>query len=169
MNTHELIITLIIIGAVIFAIVRQVMPQQVRVLPFVVFPLAAAYESYKLLPRPIIPGNQIIECMLVIIVGVAAGYFQATYTRVYYKGIQLYMCGGKVSLIVWIAVMLLRLIIEVLFQGISMFTSFRSFEWILWATVSATLGSRSIILYLKHPEIGKVLADERANRHKRRD
>ncbi len=169
MNTHELIITLIIIGAVIYAMARQVMPQQVRLLSFIVFPAIAAYETYKLLPRPIIPFNQIVECMLIILVGLAAGTIQAAYTRVYYKDSKLYMCGGKVSLIAWLAVMFLRLIVELIFQGFNMFTSSNSFLWILWAAIAATFGSRSIFLYLKHPEIGNVLTEERAAKNRYRN
>lgn len=51
-----------------------------------------------------------------------------------------------------------------MFQGVSLFTSFQNFEWILWAAVAAAFGSRSLILYMRHPEIAQVLAEERANR-----
>jgi membrane protein CcdC involved in cytochrome C biogenesis len=169
MNTHELIITLIIIGAVIFAIARQVMPQQVRLLPFVFFPAIAAYESYRLLPRPIIPVSQIVECLLIVVVGLVVGAIQATTTRVYHKDNKLYMNGGLVSLISWLALMFIRFIISFIFHGFGLFTSFQSFEWIIWAAFAVTFGSRSLILYMRYPEIGQALAAEQANKRKHRN
>ncbi|KIL38107.1 hypothetical protein SD70_28570 [Gordoniibacillus kamchatkensis] len=168
MNTNGVIITLIIIGAVIIAIIRQVMPQRIRLLPFVILPAIAGYESYRSLPRPTIPIGQIVECLLIVVAAVMAGAIQAAFTRVYYKSNQLYMCGGFVSLIAWVVLMFFRFIIGLFFQGFGMFTSYQSFEWILWAGVAATFGTRSIILYMKHPEIGGALAEERASRRRRR-
>jgi hypothetical protein len=168
MNTQELSTTLIIIAVVIFAIIRQVMPQKIRMLSFVILPAIAAYEAYKLLPRPIIPVSQMVECLLIVVAGVVIGAIQATATNVYYKDNQLYMCGGFVSLFSWIAFMFIRFIISFAFQGFSSFTSFKNFEWILWAGIAVAFGSKSLILYMKHPEIGQALATERANKRKNR-
>jgi hypothetical protein len=168
MNTNGLSTTLIIIAVVIFTIIRQIMPQKIQILSFVILPAIAAYEAYKLLPRPIIPVNQIVECLLIVIAGLVIGAIQAMATSVYYKDNQLYMRGGLVSLFSWIAFMFIRFIISFVFQGFSTFTSFKSFEWILWAGIAVAFGSRSFILYRKHPEIGRALATERANKRKHR-
>ncbi len=169
MPTQEILITLIAIAVVIFAIARQVMPQQVRRLGFIVLPALAAYESYRSLPTPNIPVSQMVECLLVVLAALVAGSIQAAFTRVYYHGNRLYMRGGMVSLIAWVALMLVRSIIGLIFQGTSLFTSFNNFEWMLWAAIAVAFGSRNAILYMKHPEIGEALAGERANRRQRND
>ena len=167
MPTHELTITLLAIAIVIFAIWRQVMPQKIRRLQFVILPLIAAYEAYRSLPRPTIPITEIVECLLILAAAFAVGSIQAAYTRVYHKNNQLYMQGGLITLIAWIALMFIRVIVALIFQGFSFFTSFHNFEWILWAAVAVAFGSRSLILYMKHPEIAQALMEERANKRRK--
>jgi hypothetical protein len=167
MLTSELTTSLIIVAIVIFAIGRQVMPQRIRRLSFVFLPLVAAYEAYRSLPRPVIPIPQIVECVILVAAALAVGVVQSAYTRVYFKNNQLYMQGGFVTLIAWVALMIIRFIVAFMFQGVSVFTSYHNFEWILWAAVAAAFGSRSLILYMRHPEIAKALAEERANRRRR--
>lgn len=164
MHTQETFITLIVIAAVVFAIARQVMPRQVRRTGFIVLPALAAYEAYRSFPRPFVPASQIVECLLTVAVALAAGILQAAFTRVYVQENRLYMRGGVVTLVAWAALMLARLIIGLIFQGPGLFTSFNKFEWILWVEIAVTFGSRSAILYMKHPEIGAALAEARANR-----
>lgn len=167
MPTHEIFITLLIIAAVIFAIVRQVMPQQVRRIGFIILPALAAYEAYKSFPRPTIPVNQMVEFLMIGMAALVVGVVQAQFTHVYFKGDLLYMRGGIESLIAWIALMFVRFIIGLTFQGVSLFSSFHSFEWILWAAVAVAFGTRSIVLYMKHPEIGQALAEEKARKRHR--
>lgn len=166
MPTQQIVITMAVTAAVVFSVARQVMPRQVRRTGFIVLPALAAYEAYRSLPQPYIPVRQLIECLLTVAAAFAAGAVQAAFTRVYVRGNQLYTQGGAVTLAAWIALILVRLIIGLIFQGPALFTSFNHFEWILWAEVAAAFGSRSVILYWKHPEIGRALAAERANRRR---
>lgn len=91
MPTHGILITLLIIAAAIFAVARQIMPQQVRRAGFIVLPALAAYEAYHSLPRAAIPIGQLVESLLIVIAALTTGLVQAHFTRVYYKGNQLYM------------------------------------------------------------------------------
>jgi len=169
MPTQEITITLIIIAVLIFAIFIQVRPQRVYRLRFVILPALAAYEAYTSLPKPTIPVNQIFECLLIIIAALAAGAIQARFTRVYYQGDHLYICGGIVSLLAWIGLLLARFIIGLTFQGFSFFTSFQNYEWMMWIAVAVIFGSKNLILYMKHREIGESLIHDRNNRRQRNE
>ena len=166
MPTHEIFITVIAIAAVIFAIARQVMPRQVKRTGFIVLPALAAYEAYRSLPQPYISASQMVECLLTVAAALAAGAIQAAFTRVYVQDNRLYMQGGGVTLTAWISLMLVRLFIGLIFQGTGLFTSYSHFEWIMWTEIAVAFGSRSLILYWKHPEIGTALSEERDNRRR---
>ena len=166
MPTHDILITFVIIAAVIFAIGRQIMPQQVHPRRLVIFPLIAAYEAYHVLPSTI-PPSQFIECLFVVIAALVAGAVQAILTRVYFKANQLYMRGGWATLVAWLGMFFVRFVIHMLFEGGFSYT--RQSEWILWVAIAVTFGTRSLILYMKHPEIQQILGNERSSKRSRRD
>lgn len=166
MPTNELTTTLIILAIVIVAIVRQVMPQKIRRVLFIFLPLIAAYEAYRFLPRPQIPITEIVEGLFIACAALVVGSIQALNTRVYYKNNQLYMQGGIVSLFAWVFLMFFRAFIGFVFQGPQFFTSFHDFEWMIWVALTVVFGSRSLILYFKHPEIANALSNEQTIKRK---
>ncbi|WP_297424889.1 hypothetical protein [Clostridium sp.] len=163
MNTNQIITTFISVTLIIYAIFRQLSERRVKILNFIIFPIFAAYESYQLFPGFIIPFNQIIELLLIILIGLLAGAIQAHYTKVYYKGNQLYMRGSKETLIAWIAMIFFRYIVRALFQGSNSFTSFKSTGWILFAGVAVVFTFKSIILFLKHEEVRQFFEERLIN------
>ena len=56
-----------------------------------------------------IPSYQIVEFLLIAMVAVLAGVVQAMNTRVFSKNNQLYSQGNTITLISWIALVLIRL------------------------------------------------------------
>lgn len=117
-----------------------------------------------MLPHPVIPAIQIAECLVTVLVAVIAGAVQGLSARVFYRGNELYVQGGIRALAAWLGLFVCRIIIDVSFQGPHFLQSFSAVQWILWTAVAVTLGTRSLILFMRHPEIGAALAQGRGRR-----
>jgi membrane protein CcdC involved in cytochrome C biogenesis len=163
MSTDQLLMIIKTVLIIIYALSRQVREQEVKKFSFIIFPILAAYEAYKLIPRTIIPLNQIVEIILIVVAGLVVGGIQSAYTRVYCKEDKVYTKGGKETLIAWISLVIFRVIVRAFFKATSSYSN--DATWLLYGGVAINFGFRNLILYLKHPEIGKYIAIEESEKH----
>ncbi|CAB1245698.1 conserved membrane protein of unknown function [Ruminococcaceae bacterium BL-4] len=141
--------TLIIIAVIAYAIVKQFMAKPVRTFGFIVFPLLALYEACKDFPKLPVPEHQLIECAVMLALAFIAAAIQATNTEVFFKDNQLYTRGKLIAVLTWAGYFLVRIAMRYIWSD--------STEWMTWLGMAVTFGTRSLFLYIKHPEIGKAL------------
>lgn len=162
MSTSTLFTTLIVVAIVIYGISRQISEKEVKRFAFLIFPVICLYQAYTLLPKNIIPKEDLIQCLIAVIIGLIASTIQAFYTKVYYKeDHKLYMRGGIITLSVWIASLVLRLVIKVSFEGVDSLLVSEGPEWVTFVGMAVTFACRSFILHLKYPEVKQYLAKEK--------
>jgi hypothetical protein len=168
MPTHDLLMAVLVLAIIVFAIARQTLPRRVSRIQFLIVPIIALYEAYHSLPHVTIPLRDGLECVFVLITALIAGSIQALTVRVYYKESVLYTQGGWMTIIAWLGFAVARTLIGIVFQGADYFSSYGSHSWIIWTGVAVTFGTRSAILYLRHPEIRHALTKEQVDRRTRR-
>jgi hypothetical protein len=154
-------LTLVIIAGVIIVIMRQIKTKRVKRLDFLIIPIFAAVKAYTDMPHAL-SSNIIAELIATSLFALGIGAWQGFVTDVYSQGDVLYTKCGIQYLISWICLIFGRIIIKLLFEG--SFTNFSGGEWLIWAGIAITWGTRSGILHVRHPEIGKALSEEKRNR-----
>jgi hypothetical protein len=154
-------LTLVIIAGVIFVIVRQTMPKRVKRLDFLIIPIFAVVKVYTDMPH-VLSWNLSAELIVTSLFALGIGIWQGIVTDVYNQGGVLYTKSGMQYLISWICLIFGRIIIKILFE--ESFSNFSGGEWLIWAGIAITWGVRSGILYVRYPEIGKALSEEKRNR-----
>ena len=169
MPTQVLTTSVLVIAVFIFAIGRQVLPRRPSRLMFLAMPILGLVEAYDSLPPHYVPAAQIAECLVSAAVSALAGYLQARVTRVYAGADgQVRMRGGWMYIGVWIALIALRLLILIAFNGALAGVSLQSSEWILWFDLAVVWGTRSALLFARYPEIRAQFASDRAARRSAR-
>lgn len=143
-------VTLIIIAVFVYAIARQFMAKPVRRLGFIIFPLLALCEAMASFPKTAVPAGQAAECAAMVALALAAAAIQAAFTEVFYKNDRLYLRSKPVAIVTWAAYFVIRLSMRFVFGGTE--------EWVTWLGMAVILGGRGIMLYIRHPEIGRALA-----------
>lgn len=168
MNTHDIVMSVVIVLIVIFVIARQVFPKRITWLTFIGLPIFAGYEAIHNLPHPTIPPMEAVECAVTIVLSIAAGVIQARDTRLVTRQDGLYYQGGVVYIATWFGLILARMLTALLFQGAQGVAQFSQHEWMLFADVAVAWGTRSLLLCIRHPEIIPHLQQQRDHRRARR-
>ncbi len=179
MNTSTLYTTIIVIAVVIYGISQQISEKEVKRFAFLIFPVVCLYQAYTLLPKTIIPKEDLIQCLIAVIIGLIASSLQGLFTKIYYKeDNKLYMKGGIITLIIWIASFVLRIAVKVAVEGSDALSLSQGPEWISFAGMAVTFACRSFILHVRYPEVKEFLEKQksegrefhlRSNRRNRRD
>ncbi|WP_019909438.1 CcdC protein domain-containing protein [Paenibacillus sp. HW567] len=162
----NILITLLIAGVVIYAILRQLRPQEAKRFPLVIMPFLAFYQAYKSLPVAGVPQYQIVEFLLIGAAALIAGIIQAANTRVYHQDNKLYLQGNTITLIAWLALIAIRFGVNYIFKSYNTADT-HYVMWILWAAMGISFGVRSLILYKRFPHIGEFLS-QNSRRSRRR-
>lgn len=158
MEHIDAVTAMIIIAVIICAIVKQFMAKPIKTFGFVIFPLLALYESCKSFPNTAAREHQLIECAVMLALALSAAAIQALNTEVFYRDDQLYTRSKLIAVVTWAGYFLARIILRYIWHD--------SGEWTMWLGLAVTFGTRSVILYIRHPEIGTALLQ--SGRHNRR-
>lgn len=164
MQTHTLILGIIIGLIFIWAILRQVFPRRVSRFPFIILPIIGIYEAIHALPQSNIPVSQLTEAAVALSISIVIGFLQAQVTTVYTADDgQVYMRGGWVYLMLWVILFASRIVTDLAFTHAG--RSFSAVTWIIWAELAFVWGVRGIVLYVKHPEVRGQLARGKKRQH----
>jgi hypothetical protein len=150
---------LVAVGAVLWVIARQLLPQRITRISLVVLPVALAYAAARGMPASI-SGPVMAELLASLAVSVACGLWQARVTEVYAgPDGTWWMRGGWSYLLAWAVFIAARLLLRLAVEG-------PAGAWgagvgpALWMTgldVAVAWGVRSAIIYLRHPQIGAAV------------
>ncbi|MDN4619385.1 hypothetical protein QCD85_14855 [Paenibacillus sp. PsM32] len=157
----NIVTTLLVIGMIVWIVLRQLRPKPVKKLFFIVLPLIALYEVYQTFPRQQVPVTQWIECILVVVAALIAGTIQAWHSKVYIQNHIVYVQGTTITLITWASFILTRIALGFAFGEFA--TGYHRIQWILWVGIAVIFATRSLILYAKFPEIKHVFAPSKVN------
>lgn len=150
MDHLNLMTTLIAVAVLIYAIAKQFMAKPVKLFGFVVVPLIALYKVYDSFPKTTVPQSQMAECTVMVVLALAAAVIQAMFTEVFYQDERLYMRSKLVAVVTWAAYFLVRIGLRYLYRSTE--------SWMVWLGMAVIFAVRSLILYLRFPEIGKALS-----------
>ncbi|WP_146189957.1 hypothetical protein [Paenibacillus elgii] len=150
---HGPMLALVIIAVVVYVVIRKLMPKKVDRGDILVLPILAGYKAFTGLPKDMtILMNT--ELFLVCIVSIVIGVWQGISTQVYSKQGILYSKSGPSYIIAWICYLAARVLIKLIFEG----SLTGGGDWLTWAGIALSSGAMSGMLYLRYPEIGKVIA-----------
>lgn len=150
MDHLNLLTTLIAVVVFIYVIVKQFMAKPVRMFGFVIVPLLALYKVYDSFPKTDIPKSQMVECVIMFCLALASAIIQAMFTEVFYQDDRLYMRSKLVAVVTWAIYFLVRIGLRFLYHSTG--------SWMMWLGMAVIFGVRSLILYIRFPEIGKTLS-----------
>jgi membrane protein CcdC involved in cytochrome C biogenesis len=163
MNINPIFIPILIAALVIWVIFRQLRARKVSRLQMILLPLIAAYEAFQTRPQ-VIEHQTWTEFAVTIMLAIAVGFGQAYTTRIMYKDGVLYTKGGAAYLILWIVLLAGRILIKLGFEGVDGLRNMHSKEWLIFAGIAIAWGLRSLLLYVRHPEIRAELGKSRRER-----
>jgi len=147
---------LLVICIIVWVVFRQLRPKPVKKLLFVALPLLAVYEVYQTFPQQSVPITQWIECILVITMALIAGTIQAWYSKVYIQNHIVYVQGTAITLMTWVSFIIVRLSLGFAFGEFA--TGYHRVQWILWIGIAVIFATRSLILYVKFPEVQRIFS-----------
>lgn len=143
----------------IYFIIRQVTPRRPSRFRFYFLPVIALYVAYQNLPKPTIPGAQIVECGLSVLIAIGFGFLQARYTELYQENGVWLMKGDWRYLASWLVLFAFRIATIAVFDAI--YHTNKVIEWIVWIEIAAVWGIRSFALHLRYPQLKNILKRER--------
>lgn len=158
MEHLNIVTTLIIMVVLIYAVVKQFMAKPIKWFGFLIFPMLALYEAYHSYTAATVTAYQNVECAVMVTLALIAAVIQALFTEVFYKDSQLYMRSKIVAVITWVLYIMARITFRVLFNSMGL--------WMMWLGIAVIFSVRSIILYIRFPEIGHALMQHSGRRRR---
>lgn len=139
------------LGLLVFFIIRQVTPRPPTRLRFYILPLIALYWAYHTLPHPV-PSVQIRTTLISVSVSIPFAIMQGYFTRLYEKEGQWVLQGDCRYVVSWLIIFAL--------QGVSAILSHQTkvVTWEIAVGIAVVWGLRSVVLHLRYPQLGMILA-----------